>query len=214
MALSDRRIHAASRLPQPGKVKVNWRKRRGSPLADTFELMGERHSFPHVSMHWLQSRVERDGEHLIWQGTIQKNGSPQCRMAIKPYVYKTMTVRRLVWANSHPDEAMPDGHIAYNACRVYGCVSPSCVVAMTMSDVVKLVRPHLPLAHKANLSKARSKNSKVPDEAISEMRYGDKPTEHFVQEYGVNPSYVPQVRRGVLRRDYVPNPYSQLMKHG
>lgn len=213
MRPSNRFVHRSEpheRLPYPGKHKGD-RSKQSNPLKSFVILCGQVFRMPRINMNWLLARTEQEGEHLIWRGYIQEHGAPQCRMALAPFKYKTVAVRRLVWANDNPDMELSEDEVVHAKCRRWGCVAPSCLVRTTRSGVMKMTRPTLSDVHRANVAAGMRKKSKVPDSAIEDIRYSGDPTEVLMERHGVPRSYVNQVRRGDIRKEYRANMFTQLI---
>lgn len=150
---------------------------------------------PEIELDWLYARVKQDEEGcLIWDGYTSKHGQPQARID-----YRLFLVRRVVWALAHEREPAPKLWIGVR-CKKHGCVHPDCLVGRSRSKAMK--GNVLPLAVRARISASRCKNSKFSDEAVAAMRTEAGTLEEVAERHGANPSYVSQLRRGIVRREY------------
>ena len=159
-------------------------------------------SLPEISLDWLLARVKKDEcGCLIWTGYTSRYGQPQARIGGKLYL-----VRRLVWAQVNGREPPSTLWVGVR-CGAHGCVKDKCVVGRTRSVATK--GRTLPLAQRAKISAARSKNSRFSSEAIQAMRSEEGTLAEVAARYGADPSYISQLRRGKARREYA-SPFAGL----
>lgn len=162
-----------------------------------------------ITLDWLLAHVKED-EHgcWVWQGFITKGGQPQCRITIEPKVSATMLVRRLVAKMKFTPTAKFTSAARFIKNRQagakpdcsWGCCHPDHILVRTKTQAMK-PRKGKPLSftHKANISRARRKKSRISDEVIKQMMLDPRPGNHVAKELGVHASYVPHVRTGKLR---------------
>jgi rhamnose utilization protein RhaD (predicted bifunctional aldolase and dehydrogenase) len=162
-----------------------------------------------IDLEWLERHVIADDNGCwVWQGFVSKQGQPQCRISVKPYVTATMLVRRLVARMKYePSKKFPDAArfmrnrqagVPQTCSR--GCVHPDHVVMRTKKQAMAGYRgTPMPLTQRMRISAAKRKVSKVSDEVIRQVMVDPRPAKHVSVEIGMSECYVAHVREGKLR---------------
>ncbi len=82
----------------------------------------------------LLAHTKREGDHLLWQGALDRDGAPVIRSG-----RKVVRARRYMYeANFGP---LPDNHVVRATCGLRSCILPSHLEAVPRSEFAKLPRP-------------------------------------------------------------------------
>jgi hypothetical protein len=164
-------------------------------------------------LEYIRLRCRQDDDCWLWMGH-KKHGTlptvwfrrPDLSGAIKDF---ELHVRQLVvWLKKGK---RPRGflHEVYRpSCGHDDCVNPAHMKRHTKSEMAS--RPATVL-QRANIAKARRKQSKIPDEVVQEIKEADGPGRDIAEKYGISQQYVSMIKRGLYRREYTANPFAGLL---
>jgi len=156
-----------------------------------------------ITLDWLYERVKEQDGCLCWTGSMGGGKSPQARIG-----NQAMGMRRVMWELSH-EKKIPTSHQVSPKCGNLRCVHPDHMVCRPRNTCLKGVE--ITHVHRANIAKGRRNGSKFTDEVIAQVRASNGSLEAVAAEFGMDSSYVWQIRTGIARKDFT-NPYLQLMK--
>lgn len=155
----------------------------------------------------VRARCVEDGDCLIWPGAMAGSGAgPVVTLDAKNY-----PVRKYVWEDTHK-KAFPAGRVAAVSCKNKACLSPDHVVAWTRTQVAAAWNPDRNrTAQGAKLAARRRQDGRntLDIDAVAAIRASDENRHVLAQRYGIAPTSIDRLRRGVGWRDYS-NPFSGL----
>jgi hypothetical protein len=153
---------------------------------------------------WLTGRVKEDEDGCwIWQGATANEGrSPRAQKAGKIFY-----VRRVLHDLMHPKTPLRDGQCPGSTCGKYLCCHPDHSIKSNRSKVQK-GKPKS-AAHRAAIAMARRANAKITDEQVREIRQMEGSSRQVAAIYGIDDTYVSQLRRHKSWKDYG-NPFAGL----
>lgn len=149
----------------------------------------------------IKARCDEVGECWIWKGTFLRGRFPVFRAGPK-----TLYAKREAWV-AHNGKPVPDGMCVVNkkACNDYKCCNPSHLTLATKKQVLQKVVADGKLHTtkiKAKIAKSKRAKSKLSDEAVAEIRYGDEPIPVLAARHGISEGYGYMIRRGDSRQDF------------
>jgi hypothetical protein len=154
-----------------------------------------------IGLDWLHARCAEVDGCLVWKLAAAHGTEPQARVG-----HLTVLVRRMVWELVN-GRAFPCNHNARCTCGTDLCVHPDHIQPMSKSKI--MVGKALPLTQRAKIAATKRSQSKLSDEAVALIRASKGPIEKVADEFGIDPTYVSQIRLGKARVDYV-NPFAGL----
>lgn len=162
-----------------------------------------------ITLDWLMERVKEDEDTgcWVWQRFITKQGQPQCRIAVTPFVHATMLVRRLVARMKFEPSAkfpnasrfMRNRQAGVNPTCSWGCVHPDHVKMRSKKQAMAFYKgTPMPLTQKMRISQTKRAKSKVKPEDIHYILASTEPANKVSIELGMSESYASKVRRGKI----------------
>lgn len=157
---------------------------------------------------WLTGRVKEDEDGCwIWQGACANAGrSPRAQIGGKVFY-----VRRMLHDLMHPQKPLKEGQCPGSTCGKYLCCHPDHSIKSNRSKVQKgRVKS---VAHRAAIAKSRRASAKITAEQVREIRQSTGTNEEIAAIYGIDDTYVSQIKRYEVWREYA-NPFSALLALG
>lgn len=154
----------------------------------------------------IKSRCDEVGDCWIWKQGCSDSGMPQ--MTVKN---KTMTVRRLVYAEVHG--GIPEGKRVSPKCGHKKCVSPECLEAVTHKHAHQNAArrgAHSSMGKIVRTALAMRARSHITEEVVQRIREFEGPIRLICAETGVSQSHAKNIRRGTARRDFIASPFAGL----
>jgi hypothetical protein len=156
-----------------------------------------------ITLDWVYARVVEQDGCLIWNCACGGGDKlPQARIG-----GVAMVMRRVMWELAN-EKAVPDGRRVSPSCGNSKCIHPDHMRALPINLVFKGVKKTA--VHRANIARARRAKSAWSDEDIRAVAASVGPLDAVAQQYGMDRSYVSQIRLNKARVDFT-NPYLQLL---
>lgn len=155
-----------------------------------------------MNLEDIKARCEEVGECWIWQGTLLHKRFPIAKVK-NVCIY----AKREAWS-AHHGKPVPDGMCVVNRstkCNDPLCCNPDHLTVATRLQVLQKVVADGKLhtnTIKAKIAVARRANSKLSDEAVAEIRFGDESVAVLAARHGISEAYGYMIRRGDSRKDY------------
>lgn len=146
---------------------------------------------------WLTGRVREDEDGCwIWQGACANNGrSPRASIG-----GKVLYVRRVLHDLMHPQTPLKGRQCPGSTCDKYLCCHPDHSTKSNRSKVQKGRAKSV--AHRAAIANARRANAKLTAEQVREIRQMTGSSRAVAAIYGIDDTYVSQIRRHEVWREY------------
>ena len=148
----------------------------------------------------ILSKCEEDGDCLIWQGGCSCGGQP-----IISFRSGCRYVRGLMY-EAHHGVLPPEGKLLAPSCRNSLCVSPGCIVAMTVQALRRLDARRgaysRPAANATRLLLAR-RRATIPEDVVQRCREFEGTCAQASMATGVSLSHIKKIRAGTARRPLV-----------
>lgn len=159
-------------------------------------------------MDWLEARVVRDDDCLIWTHSM-RGSVPQACLPLEGGGRGTVNVRRVLWTARVGRPPRKD-YVIVCSCESEGCVNPEHLKEITRSQLLAGRRKSL--AHKLALARSAraGKRAKLTPEQVREIRHSDEPQREIAARMGVTPGHVSGIRLNKWCRDANGNPFAGL----
>jgi hypothetical protein len=154
-------------------------------------------------MEKIEAMTEDDAGCMVWLGGCS-NGHPCMRVG-----KDTKLVRRLAYEATNG--AIPAGRVIRMNCGSPKCVNPEHMTATTYRQIGKEIGAMGGMSgikRSAAIARAKraSKQSKLTDEQVMDIRLSDDKLDIIAARHGVSQGYVWRIRAGIARRDFT-NPF-------
>lgn len=161
-----------------------------------------------ITLDRIKARCIEEGDCLIWQGALSKQGFPSMK-----FEGKSTTVRRVVMKLSGSPAASRQPVVC--SCDEKKCVKLEHLKRSTIKKVSrKAVKTGYlsSLARRANVSatKRKSEKARLTIEKAREIRASDETGVALAKRYGVDETIIGRVRRGKLWIEYAATPFAGL----
>lgn len=143
----------------------------------------------------ILSKVVEDGACLIWMGA-KCRGCPEMR-----HRGRQSSVRRLMH-EAMTGRNVPDGLVPVSRCRNKACVSPDCLMLITVSELRTIDAQRGVYSHpEANLKRRRASllAAKFSDELVHQARSFEGTCAQAAAATGISLSHVKKIRLGQAR---------------
>lgn len=161
-------------------------------------------------MEWVEARAYRKDECLVWKFSFNGN-QPQGGWKDPETGRKvTINVRRWLWERK-VGRGAKRAYVVVCKCGTDGCVEPSHLTEISRSAMLsgKTITPSHRLA--ITLSARRRSTSKLTEEAVQDIRYGDGTQDEKAERHGVTRSHVQKIMAHQWWRD-LSSPFMGLMR--
>lgn len=144
-----------------------------------------------------------------WAATLVRGVSP-----VMKDKQKTILPRRVLWEMKH-GKPVPNGLCVVTTCRNPKCCNPGLLEAVSKAYVIKRTAAtgvFSTLTFRAKVSAGKKKTSKLPDEAVADIRASEEPPQALADKHGISKAYVHMLRKNRFRKEYTDNPFQGLMR--
>lgn len=127
---------------------------------------------------------------------------------------KTVLPRRMLWEKKH-GKPVPDGMCVVTTCVNPKCCNPELLEAVTKAYIIQRTAAtgvFNTLTFRAKVAAGKRKTSKLPDEAVADIRTSDEPPEAMAEKHGISKAYVHMLRKNRFRKEFTNNPFQGLMQ--
>lgn len=158
-------------------------------------------------MEWAEARAYRMDGCLVWKQSFNGN-APQASIG-DGAEKETVNVRRKLWAMKigRPPRS---GYVVVCRCDTHGCIEPEHLKEISRSQMLA-GRTMSPQHRLAITKSARNRStSKLTQEAVDDIRYGEGDVSEKAARYGITEKYVEDIIRQRSWRD-LSSPFAALM---
>lgn len=163
---------------------------------------------PELSVEWILKRCERDDHgHLIWTGNMRGGKDAPMANTGESCNDVPFMVRRAIWRLMHNRQPRANKMVRAR-CGVYGCVEPSCLQEMPLSEKMRGVKQ--PLLHRARIAQAKRAKSKLAGK-VDDIRTSTMSREALAEKHGCSVAMVGYIQTGKNWKNYA-DPAAALMR--